>query len=176
MAFDHQLLAERVAAEYVHHLFPSFRTPAFVACPDDASAGAVIDAIKRAASRKRVEMEVVDLRPDPAVRLDGVTQRLCGFYGPPKGEDTTPPRILTLDGFDLLEGAGTDAPTYPFRSEFQFDEDYLWLFMGRDWRRLRRMFGSYNLPLYLAATDITPAAWRMLGGESRLPHSTGSDF
>lgn len=39
-------------------------------------------------------------------------------------------------------------------------QDYLWLFLGRDWRRLRRMFGSYRLPLYHAASDITPAPWK----------------
>lgn len=41
-------------------------------------------------------------------------------------------RVLALDGFDLLEGEDNDEPVYPFRSQFQFDEDYLWLFVGRD--------------------------------------------
>lgn len=157
---ERQLLAEQVAAEFVHGMFPSFRMPAFVACPDDTCAQAVLSAITLAAGRNGVATEVIDLRPAPAARLDGVTQRLCGFYGRSEGEEAPPRRVLALEGFDLLEGPENDAPTYPFRSEFQFDEDYLWLFLGRDWRRLRRMFGSYRLPLYHAASDITPVPWK----------------
>ena len=70
-------------------------------------------------------------------------------------------------GFDLLEGPGNDAPTYPFRSAFQFDEDHRWLFLGRDWQRLKRLFASYHLPLYQAASDLTPACWREI---SKAPH------
>lgn len=68
---------------------------------------------------------------------------------------------MALDVFDLLEGAGHDAPTYPFRSAFQFDENFRWLFLGRVWHRLQRLFGSYRLPLYHAASDITPPLWRV---------------
>lgn len=157
---ERQFLAEQVAAEFVHGMFPSFRMPAFVACPNDCCAQAVLSAITLAAGRNGVATEVIDLRPAPAELLDGVTQRLCGFYGRSEGEEAPPRRVLALDGFDLLEGPENDAPTYPFRSEFQFDEDYLWLFLGRDWRRLRRMFGSYRLPLYHAASDITPVPWK----------------
>lgn len=157
---DLETLTQQVAAEYVHRLFPSFRMPAFLACPDDAGADAVLTAIERAAAVKDVPMEIVDLRPAPAVRLSGVTARLYGFSGRQQRLEMPPVRILALKGFDLLEGPENDAPTYPFRSKFQFDEDYRWLFLGRGWHRLNRMFSSYHLPLYHAASDITPASWR----------------
>ena len=70
------------------------------------------------------------------------------------------PVPLILEGFDLLEGSKHDAPTFPFRSRFQFDREHLWLFMERDWQRLRRMFGDRRLPLYQAASNITPEPWR----------------
>ena len=158
---EDQLLVGQVAVEFVHRLFPSFRMPAFVACPDDAIAQAILTAIARAAMAKGVATEAIYLRPAPAELLDGVTQRLCGFYGRAEGEEAPSIRVLALDGFDLLEGPGNDGPTYSFRSQFQFDEDYLWLFLGRDWRRLRRLFGTYRLPLYHAASDITPVPWKI---------------
>lgn len=160
---ESERLVEQVAAEFVHHLFPSFHMPGFVACPDDICAQAVLAAITRAAGAKEVATEVIDLRPAPAELLDSVTQRLCGFQGRRERNQTPVVRVLALDGFDLLEGPDHDAPTYPFRSEFQFDEDYRWLFLGRDWRRLRRLFTSYRLPLYHAATDLTPEPWRTRG-------------
>lgn len=84
-----------------------------------------------------------------------------GFEGRRERNQAPAVQILALEGFDLLEGPDHDGPTYPFRSQFQFDEDYRWLFLGRDWRRLRRLFGSYRLPLYHAASDLTPDPWRM---------------
>lgn len=57
-------------------MFPSLRTPAVLACPDDACADLCQTAIAKAAKRKRVKTEVVDLQPDPAARLDQVTARL----------------------------------------------------------------------------------------------------
>ena len=157
---ERERLAEQLAAEFVHHLFPSFRMPGFLACPDDLSAQSVLAAIMRAAGSRGVAMEVVDLRPAPAELLNGVTQRLREFHNVRKPKPASPIRILALDGFDLLEGPDNEGPTYPFRSKFQFDEDYRWLFLGRDWHRLQRMFGSYRLPLYHAATDLTPALWQ----------------
>lgn len=142
-------------------MFPSFRMPCFLACPDDLHAQAVMAAIAQAAEAKGVATEVIDLRPAPAELLNRVTQRLCGFGGGRDGRQAPPVRVLALEGFDLLEGPGNDGPTYSFRSEFQFDEDFRWLFLGRDWHRLRRLFGSYRLPLYHAASDITPPPWRV---------------
>jgi hypothetical protein len=105
-------------------------------------------------------MEVVDVRPAPEALLGEVTARLGGFYAESATDPTTAIRLLALDGFDVFEGTGRDGPTYPFRSKFQFDENYRWLFLGRDWGRLQRLFKSYHLPLYQAATDLTPKAWR----------------
>ena len=127
---ESERLVEQVAAEFVHHLFPSFRMPGFLACPNDICAQAVLAAITRAAGAKEVATEVIDLRPAPAELLDSVTQRLCGFQSRRERNhtptvrvlalDTPTVRVLALDGFDLLEGPDHDAPTYPFRSEFQF--------------------------------------------------------
>lgn len=153
-------LAEQVAAEFVHRMFPSLRSPAYLACPDDESAERCCSALARAASKRRVETEVVDLRPAPAARLYSITARLRDINDRTNDYKYSRPTLLILDGFDLLEGSKNDAPTFPFRSRFQFDREHLWLFMGRDLKRLRRMFGDRRLPLYLAASNITPGPWR----------------
>jgi hypothetical protein len=155
-----QELADHVAAEFVHRLFPSLRSPAYLACPDDESAERCRSAIVRAAHKRRVKTEVVDLRPAPAARLDSVTARLRDINDRTNDDKHPWPTLLILDGFDLLEGSKNDAPTFPFRSRFQFDREHVWLFMGRDLKRLRRMFGDHRLPLYLAASNITPEPWR----------------
>lgn len=156
-----QRLVDEVTHEFVHRLFPALRGPALLACPDEITAAACIRAITRAAKKKGTSSELVDLRPAPADRLGQVTARLRDIdnYVPDEQEPRT--KLLILDGFDRLEGEGKDAPTYPFRSKFQFDQEHLWLFMGQDWRKLSRLFGSYTLPLYRAASDITPTPWRM---------------
>jgi len=155
-----QDLAEQVATAFVHRLFPSLRSPTFLACPDDECADICRTAITAAAKRKRVKTEVVDLRPDPAARLDQVTARLRDINDRTNDDKHPWPTLLILDGFDSLEGSKRDAPTFPFRSRLQFDREHLWLFMGRDWQRLRRMFGDRRLPLYQAASNITPEPWR----------------
>lgn len=155
-----QELAEQVAAAFVHRLFPSLRSPAYLACPDDESAERCRAAIAAAAKKRRVKTELVDLRPAPAARLDSITARLRDINDRTDDDRHLWPTLLILDGFDLLEGSKKDAPTFPFRSRFQFDREHLWLFMGRDLKRLRRMFGDHRLPLYLAASNITPEPWR----------------
>ena len=153
-------LADQVAAAFVHRLFPSLRSPAYLAGPNDECADRCRFAIARAASKRRVKTEVVDLRPAPAARLDSITARLRDINDRTNDDKHPWPTLLILDGFDLLEGSKNDAPTFPFRSRFQFDREHLWLFMGRDLKRLRRMFGDRRLPLYLAASNITPELWR----------------
>jgi hypothetical protein len=157
---DAQALADQVAAAFVHRLFPSLRSPAFLACPDDECADICRTAITAAANSKRVQTEVIDLRPDPATLLNQVTARLRDINDRTKNDEHHWPTLLVLDGFDVLEGSKNDAPTFPFRSRFQFDREHVWLFMGRDWQRLRRMFGDRRLPLYQAASNITPEPWR----------------
>ncbi|MDZ3798093.1 MAG: hypothetical protein U0T03_04745 [Xanthomonadales bacterium] len=73
---------------------------------------------------------------------------------------TTVPTMLILCGFDFFGDEANEDPTYPFRSDFQFDRKFLWLFIGRDAARMRFLFGSYRRPLYQAAGDITPNDWR----------------
>lgn len=107
-----------------------------------------------------MKTEVVDLRSDPAARLDQVTARLQEINDRSNANKHPWPTLLILDGFDLLEGSKNDAPTFPFRSRFQFDREHLWLFMGRDWQRLHRLFGDRRLLLYRAASNITPEPWR----------------
>lgn len=132
-ASDLQVLANQVAATLVHRLFPEFRSPAYLACPDDRSS----------------EMCCI------------LTARLRDIFYRPNDNGHSRPTLLILDGFDLLEGDKNDAPTFPFRSKFQFDQEHLWLFMGRDWPRLRNIFGDRRLPLYRAASDVTPETWRV---------------
>ncbi|WP_156112225.1 hypothetical protein [Novilysobacter defluvii] len=149
---------EQIVDKFVHRLFPSFVEPGFVACPDEHFP-AFAAAMTRAAMARGVVTEVIDLRPAPAERLDEVTERIYVSNRQPL-DPTSPPRLLVLVGFDLLEGHDHEEPTYPFRSEFQFDKQHLWLFVGRDRRRLGRLFHNRKLPLYRAAQDLTPQEWR----------------
>ncbi len=150
-----------VAQGFIHHLAPAFRPPARLVCPSEAAEQAVIDAVIEAARARGIPSEVVDLRPAPAERLAAVTARLDGWRSMAlDGPCDHPPTLLILRGFDVFGDDAQDGPTYPFRSQFQFDQKFLWLFIGRDWRRMAWLFGSYRRPLYDAAGDITPAEWR----------------
>src|SRR6185437_2403175 len=80
---DTQALAEQVAATFVHRLFPSLRSPVFLACPDDECAAICRTAIAVAAKRKRVKTEVVALKPDPAAQLDQPTMCELALSGHP---------------------------------------------------------------------------------------------
>lgn len=137
-----QVLADQVAATFVHRLFPSWRSHAYLACPDESSSEMCRAALTAAAKKKRVKTEIVDLRPNPAARLSQVTARLCDIDDCTDSGQQPRPTLLILGGFDLLEGRKNDAPTYPFRSRFQFDHEHLWLFVGRDWKRLQRIFSD----------------------------------
>lgn len=153
-------LASQVAEAFVHRHFPVYWAHSFLACPDDESAAIVLEAITRGAKSKGVTSEIIDLRPAPADVLDAVTARLRDFNFLRRPALPRRRRLLVLEGFDRLEGRNHDDPTYQFRSKFQFDVQYLWLFVGRDWRRLSRMFYDRRLPLYHAASDATPELWR----------------
>lgn len=155
-----EALANQVAETFVHRLFPNYRDPSFLACPDEECAAIVLGTITRAAKSKGVNSDVIDLRPALAAMLDAVTARLDDFYFLRRSPAPRRRRLRVLQNFDRLEGRNRDEPTYRFRSKFQFDVQYLWLFVGRDWRRLCRMFHNPRLPLYLAASDITPEPWR----------------
>ncbi|HEX7326290.1 MAG TPA: hypothetical protein VF292_13205 [Rhodanobacteraceae bacterium] len=163
---ENELIAEVVNA-YVHRLFPDFRPAAYVACPDADVAVRCARAITQAAKKKGVASEIIDLRPAPATTLDTVTARLEPVNDRHPIDSDLPPRLLVLEGFDLLAGPRNDEPTYPFRANFQFDHEHLWLFTGRDWQKLSQLFGRYDLPLYHAASDITPSPWRTPAVSSR---------
>lgn len=153
-------IAAQVAGGFIHHLAPSFRLPARLVCPSDEAEQAVVDAVTQAAIARGIPVDVIDLRPAPAKRLDAVTARLDGWGS--RTIDDTPdamPTLLILRGFDVFGDDAHDGPTYPFRTEFQFDRKFLWLFIGRDASRMRFLFGSYRRPLYQAASDITPEDW-----------------
>ena len=154
-------IATQVAGGFLHHLAPSFRPPARLICPSDEAEQAVVDAVTQAAASRGVPVEIIDLRPAPAERLDAVTARLDGWRS--RAVDGNPdamPTLLILRGFDVFGDDTHEGPTYPFRSQFQFDQKFLWLFIGRDASRMRFLFGSYRRPLYQAAGDITPEDWR----------------
>lgn len=154
-------IAAQVASGFLHRLVPAFRPPARLVCPSDEAEQAVVDAVTQAAAARGIPFDVIDVRPAPAERLEAVTARLDGREsGTADREPGTMPTLLILRGFDVFGDGMHDAPTYPFRSEFQFDRKFLWLFIGRDASRMRFLFGSYRRPLYQAAGDITPDAWR----------------
>ena len=153
--------AAQVASGFIHHLAPAFRPPARLVCPSEEAEQAIVDAVTKTAAVRGSPVEVIDLRPAPAERLDAVTARLDGWRsGSVDSEAGTMPTLLILRGFDVFGDDTHDTPTYPFRSEFQFDRKFLWLFVGRDPSRMRFLFGSYRRPLYQAASDITPEDWR----------------
>ena len=155
-----EAIAQEVASSFVHRLAPSFRPPARMVCPTDEAEQAVIDAVTQAAVDRSIPVEVIDVRPAPAEHLDAVTARLDGRGGALSHDASTVPSLLILRGFDVFGDEASEDPTYPFRSEFQFDRKFLWLFIGRDAARMRFLFGSYQRPLYLAADDVTPKDWR----------------
>lgn len=151
-------LIEQVLGKFVHQLFPSLVHPGFLGCPTECW-GTFLRSLEKAVTERGVEMEVVDLRPAPAEALNEVTARITASNRR-RGEPLTHRTLLVLLGFDLLEGHEREGPIYPFRSEFQFDERHIWLFMGQDRSRLARLFHNRKLPLYLAAQDLTPPEWR----------------
>ena len=154
-------IAAQIAGGFLHHLAPSFRPPARLICPSDEAEQAVVDAVTQAAIPRGIPVDVIDLRPAPAERLDAATARLDGWRSQLlDGDFETMSTLLILRGFDIFGDDAHDGPTYPFRSEFQFDRKFLWLFIGRDASRMRFLFGSYRRPLYQAASDITPESWR----------------
>ena len=135
-------IAAQLAGSYLHHLVPAFRTPARLICPSNEAELTVVEAMTQASAARDIPVEVIDLRPAPAERLDAVTARLCGRGSK---ERVAMPTLLILRGFDVFGDDTHEAPTYPFRSEFQFDKKHLWLFIGRDCVRRRR---SINRPNY----------------------------
>lgn len=155
-------IAAQVAGDFLHPLVPSLRPPARLVCPSDEAEQAVVDTVTQAAAARGIPVDVIDLRPAPSERLDSVTARLDGWGS--RAVDDVPdamPTLLILRGFDLFGDDAHEGPTYPFRSEFQFDRKFLWLFIGRDAIRMRFLFGSTRRPLYQAASDITPEDWRL---------------
>ena len=151
-------LIEQVIGKFVHRLFPSFVEPGFLGSPPECWSS-FLSSLEQAASERGVETEIIDLRPAPAETLDKVTARITALNRR-RGEPLQQRKLLVLLGFDLLEGHEREAPIYPFRSEFQFDQRHIWLFMGEDRSRLARLFHNRKLPLYLAAQDVTPPEWR----------------
>lgn len=156
-----QAIAEQVAGAFIHRLAPAFRPPARLVCPSDEAEQAVVDAVTRAAGAAGIVAEVIDVRPSPATRLNAITARLEEWGDVPIDNAAGPaPTLLILRGFDVFGDDTHDGPTYPFRSKFQFDSKFLWLFMGRDRSRVRFLFANYQHPLYQSAVDITPEDWR----------------
>jgi len=154
-------IAERVAGDFIHRLAPAFRPPARLVCPTSEAEQVVVDAVTQAAVARGIPVEVIDLRPAPAERLDAVTAQLDEWGGGAADSGSDPmPTLLILRGFDVFGDNTHDGPTYPFRSKFQFDRKFLWLFIGRDTSRMRFLFSCRHRPLYRAASDITPQGWQ----------------
>jgi hypothetical protein len=135
-----EAIAGQLARGFIHHLIPTLRMPARLVCPSDEAEQA----------------------PAPAERLDAVTARLDGWRGgTADNSPSTLSTLLILRGFDVFGDDTHDEPTYPFRSKFQFDRKFLWLFVGRDASRMRFLFDSYQRPLYRAAAELTPKEWQL---------------
>ena len=150
-----------VEAGEVVRKFMTLWMPSRVVCPSEDAENAVVETLSNAAIERNVPVEVIELRPAPAERLEAVTERLAGWRGQPeKRGPACVHTLLILRGFDVFGDKQHEEPTYPFRSSFQFDEEFRWVFLGRDGERMRFLFNSYERPLYLAAMDITPEAWR----------------
>lgn len=152
-------IAKQVAGMFIHHLTPVLGSPASIVCPSDEAEQAVVGAVSAAAASQGIPVEVIDVRSPPAERLDAVTARLVASVDESVDSESVP-KLLILCGFDVFGDDAHDGPTYPFRSRFQFDKQFRWLFVGRDASRMRFLFGSHQRPLYHAAGDITPKIWR----------------
>ena len=153
-----KVTTERIAGGFINALY---RVPARLVCPSDEVELAVVDAMARAAAVRGIPVEVVDLRPAPAERLDAITAQLDEWRNRATDNDSRPtPTLLIRRGFDIFGDYTHDGPTYPLRSKFQFDQKFLWLFIGRYPSRMRFLFDSYQRPLYRAAGDITPEDWQ----------------
>ena len=156
-----EAVAARLAGGFIHRLTPLLGTPTRVICPSDEAEQALIVAMTQAADAQGMTSEVIDLRPAPAERLDAITARLDDWQSvAANSNDQTAQRLLILLGFDAFGDDTHEGPTYPFRSKFQFDRKFLWLFVGRDASRMRFLFDSHRRPLYGAAGDITPDDWK----------------
>lgn len=169
-----EAITARLAGGFIHRLTPLLGTPARVICPSDEAEQALVVAMTQAAAAQGMTAEVIDLRPAPAERLGAITARLDGWQsGAANSDDQAVQRLLILLGFDAFGDDTQDGPTYPFRSKFQFDRKFLWLFVGRDASRMRFLFDSYRRPLYRAAGDITPDDWQPnqpSNGYANAPH------
>nr|WP_229238189.1 hypothetical protein [Dyella amyloliquefaciens] len=156
-----EAIAERIADHVTYRLTVSLGLPARLVCPSDEAEQAVVDAVARVATVREILVEVIDLRPAPAERLDAVTARLDGWESRAAKNALDPMRTLLIPrGFDVFGDDAHDGPIYPFRFKFQFDRKFLWLFVGQDASRMRFLFDSGQRPLYRAAGDITPEDWQ----------------
>lgn len=73
-----QAIAEKVAGDFIYRLVPALRLPARIVCPSDEAEQAVVDADARAAAVRGIPVEVIDVLPAPAERLDAV-MAMCNF-------------------------------------------------------------------------------------------------
>lgn len=96
-------------------------------CPSKEAEPAVLEVVNRAALTGRFQLKSWTLR---------LVQ-----------SSTRAPLHRDLIGLDAFGDHRPEGPTYPIRSEFQFDEKLLWLFMGRDEARMKYKFECYRLPL-----------------------------
>jgi hypothetical protein len=108
-----QAIANKVAGDFIHRLTPAFRPPARLVCRSDEVEQAVVEAVTRAAVARGIPVEVIDVRPAPAERLDAVTARLGTSVEETAGNGPVP-TLLILRGFDVFGDDTHDAPTYPF--------------------------------------------------------------
>lgn len=104
-----EAVTEHVAGAFIHHLAPAFRSPARLVCPSGEAEQAVVDAVSQAAAALGIPVEVIDLRPAPAERLDAVTARLDGWHGSLDRNADTSPTLLILRGFDVFGDDDRDA-------------------------------------------------------------------
>lgn len=139
-------------------IFMGLWMPSRIVCPSESAEIAVLEAFAVGAQANAVPVEVIDLRSEPAERLAALTARLADWNSGPTHNPQATPTLLILQGFDVFGDKRHEEPTYPFRSKFQFDEFFRWVFVGRDPERMDFLFNSYDRPLYRAAIDITPAA------------------
>lgn len=88
-----QAIATQVAGDFIHRLAPAFRPPARLVCPSDEAEQAILEAVTQAAIARGILVEVIDVRPAPAERLDAVTARL-GTWGSETDDSDSVPTLL----------------------------------------------------------------------------------
>lgn len=133
--------------------------PSRIVCPDIDIERELLARLRLALAEKEHAMHVINLRPAPVARLMQLTEELPEWNDPALDEPV--PQLRVVVGMDRLDSNERQGAAGSFKVRFDNSSSgLLWLFIGRDAVKLKRVFYSHSWPLYATAFDCTPEAWR----------------